>query len=123
MELKEFISETLQAVIAGVSDAQEKAKEHGAFVNPTNVTRTTSNIGENATWDKKTNNITQQVKFSVAITVEDKEAAGAKIGVVSSILNLGANADTENRNQSVSHISFNVPVMLPPNPINENNET
>ena len=118
MELKEFISETLQAVIAGVAEAQEKAKSYGAFVNPTNVTRTVSNIGENTTWDKTTNNITQQVKFSVAITVEDKENTGAKIGVVSSLLNLGVNANTENRNQSISHISFNVPVMLPPNPIN-----
>ncbi len=123
MELKEFISETLQAVIEGVVDAQQKSKAYGAYVNPTNVTRTTSNIGEDTTWDNKTNNITQQIKFNVAITVEEKEATGAKIGVVSSILNLGVNADTENKNQSVSNISFNVPVMLPPNPIAKKDET
>lgn len=35
MDLKDFVSETLKEIIAGVKEAQEYAKEHGAIINPT----------------------------------------------------------------------------------------
>ena len=34
MELKDFITETLTQMMEGVKNAQEKAKEFGAIINP-----------------------------------------------------------------------------------------
>lgn len=33
MDLKEFVSETLKEIIAGIKDAQEYAKENGSIIN------------------------------------------------------------------------------------------
>ena len=76
MDLKEFVSETLLSIITGVADAQKKAKDLGAFVNPGGLMRNINNVSDNAIWDNTTNNYAQQVSFDVAVTAEDT-ATGA----------------------------------------------
>ncbi len=113
MDLKEFVSETLISVITGVTDAQKKVEGHGAFVNPTGLMRSTSNISSNAVWDNSTNNYSQTVTFDVAITAEDTGKGGAKVKVLSGLLGGEFGGEKSNKNTLVSRVQFSIPVLFP----------
>jgi hypothetical protein len=113
MELKDFVSKSIQSIIQGVVEAQEAAKPHGAHVNPGGLMRTTTHIHNNAIWDNNTNNFAQIIAFDVAVTIEDSQTANAKIGVFSGFAGAKAGAETQDKNTVVSRLSFSVPVLLP----------
>lgn len=113
MDLKEFVSETLISIITGVNEAQQKAEEYGAHVNPAGLMRHTSNISDNAVWDNRTNVYAQPVSFDVAVTAEDTAQGGAKIKVFSGILDGGLGAEKTNKNVVASRVQFMVPVLFP----------
>lgn len=113
MELKQFISQALTAIVEGVVEAQEQTKKHGALVNPGGLRRTVKNISSDAIWDDSTNNFARSVSFDVAVTVEEGSKTNAKIGVAAGLLNLGAGGASENKQLAVSRIQFEVPLLLP----------
>ena len=113
MDLKDFVAETLTSILEGVSNAQEKAKELGAFVNPGGLMRNVSNVSDNSIWDNRTNNFAQQVNFDVAVTAEDSATGGAKIRVLSGILGGDIGGEKANKNSIVSRVQFSVPILLP----------
>lgn len=119
MELKEFLSETLLAIIAGVTDAQRKASEHGALVNPTGLMRNVSNVSDNAIWDNSNNNYARTISFDIAITAEDTATGGAKVKVLSGLLGGDIGGEKGNKNSVASRIQFVVPVLLPGHDIND----
>lgn len=113
MDLQDFISKALLAVIGGVSDAQKRASELGAHVNPGGLMRTTKSIADNSIWDNTTNNYARNISFDVAITVEEGTKTDAKINVLGGMFNLGAGGASENKQLAVSRIQFSVPILLP----------
>ena len=113
MELKQFISQALTAIVEGVAEAQNSTKEHGAFINPGGLTRTTRAISDDAIWDNTTNNFARLVSFDVAVTVEEGTKTSGKIGVAVGLLNLGTGGASENKQLAVSRIQFAIPVLLP----------
>lgn len=113
MELKDFISTTLAAIVDGVSEAQEKVQARGAHINPGGLMRTTRSIAENAIWDNRTNNYARTVTFDLAVTVEDGTRTNAKVGVVAGVFNLGAGGESSNRQQAANRVQFSVPILLP----------
>jgi len=113
MELKQFISQALSSIVEGVVEAQNQTRDHGAFINPGGLMRTTKSISDNAIWDNRTNNFARLVDFDIAVTVEEGTKTNAKIGVVAGLLNLGAGGASENKELAVSRIRFEVPVLLP----------
>ena len=119
MELKEFLSETLLAIIAGITDAQGKASEHGALVNPTGLMRNVNNVSDNAIWDNSNNNYARTISFDIAITAEDTATGGAKVTVLSGLLGGDIGGEKGNKNSVASRIQFAVPVLLPGQDIND----
>ncbi len=113
MELKDFISTTLTAIIDGVVDAQEKVQSKGAHINPGGLMRTTSKISENSIWDNKSNNFARMVEFDVALTVEDGSKTNAKVGVVAGVFNLAAGGESANKQLAVNRVQFSIPVLFP----------
>ncbi|MBN1904069.1 MAG: hypothetical protein JW927_03135 [Deltaproteobacteria bacterium] len=113
MELKQFISEALSSIVEGVVGAQSKTKNLGAFVNPGNLMKTSSEISKDVIWDNRTNNVARLISFDIAVTVEEGTKTNAKIGVVAGFLSLGAGGASENKQLAVSRIQFGVPVLLP----------
>ncbi|MHB0967324.1 MAG: hypothetical protein ACYC36_12805 [Bellilinea sp.] len=105
MKLDEFISETLNQIIDGVTIAQEHAKEKGALVAPRNRNLPIQNGLE-----------MQMVEFDVAITVSDSTAGKGGAGIIVAGLTLGGQVSGEISNQTLSHIKFSVSVWLPPQP-------
>ena len=113
MELKDFISTTLAAIVDGVVDAQEKVQSKGAHINPGGLMRTTSKISENSIWDNASNNFARMVQFDVALTVEDGTKTNAKVGVVAGVFNLGASGESANKQLAINRVQFSVPVLFP----------
>lgn len=113
MELKDFIAETLTAIVEGSIAAQERVSGKGAHVNPVGLTRTVKAIGENAVWDNTTNNFARSVTFDVGVTIEEGVQTNAKIGVLSGLISAGAGGQSDMRQQAVSRVSFTIPILLP----------
>jgi hypothetical protein len=119
MDLKEFVSETLISIISGVTDAQVRAEEIGAKINPSGLNKNYNKGSDNAVWDESNNNYAQTIAFDVAVTAEDNEKAGAKVKVIAGIFGADANAEKGTKNSLVTRVQFSVPVLLPPHDINK----
>lgn len=113
MDLQDFVSETIVSIVSGIKDAQEKTKEQGASVNPGGLMRKTDAVSNNSTWDNRTNNFTQPVAFDIAITAEDSAKGGAKVKVLSGLLNGDLGGEKGSKNVLASRIQFTVPVLFP----------
>lgn len=106
MNVKEFVSDTLEQIMTGVKDAQKLTKTSGATIVPYN--KTDSQIG-----------------FDVATTVSEAKEAGGKAGVTVFSIGAGVTGKFEASNSIVSRIAFSIPVDFPkgsepPNDLPEN---
>ncbi len=110
MNLEEFVAETLLQVIRGVERAQEALGDSTAAVAPT-VKSASADSKHIATHHgiAATN-----IQFDVAITVESNVKDTAKAGLAVLPVVIGGERGTSDRDQTVSRVSFNVPVQLPP---------
>lgn len=113
MELKEFVTETICAIVEGVILAQERTKSLGATVNPGGLMRTNKSISNDSLWDNSNNNIARIISFDVAVTVEAGAKAEAKIGVASGLLNFGTRGSVDSKEVGFSRVQFSVPLLLP----------
>ncbi|KJD33294.1 hypothetical protein PK35_05400 [Tamlana nanhaiensis] len=110
MELKEFIKTTLTQISQGIIEAQEEIDGTDMIVNP-------SGLATNQNGDKylRTDGwrYVQNIEINVGVTALEKEGEKAGIGIVTGFLSGGAQASTDNSNQTVSTIKFDIPVALP----------
>ena len=104
MDLKEFVSETLKEIIAGVKDAQEYAKENGACVNPTEFGTLAKPEHVIDMGDGKLS-IVQSISFDICVS--DKRTKSGKGGIEIVSGGYEGTKATENR------VKFSVAVALP----------
>ena len=110
MELKDFLSQTLTQIIEGVAESQQVAAGHGAAVNPAfNPMDNPARLGFINCYD----GYAQLVHFDVALTVSEGTGTKAGVGVFAGTFNLGASGQSNSASSSVSHVQFNVPLILP----------
>lgn len=113
MELKEFIKTTITQISQGIIEAQEELDGNDMIVNP-------SGLATNSNGDKylRTDGwrYVQNIEINVGVTAIEKEGEKAGIGIVTGILSGGAQASSDNSNQTVSTIRFDIPVALPSSP-------
>ncbi|QCX37922.1 hypothetical protein FF125_05555 [Aureibaculum algae] len=113
MELKEFIKTTLTQISQGIIEAQEEIDGSDMIINP-------AGLATNAGGDKylRTDGwrYVQNIEINVGVTAIEKEGEKAGIGIVTGILSGGAQASSDNSNQTVSTIKFDIPVALPSSP-------
>ncbi len=115
MDLKDFVANTISGIIEGLVEAQKRVAEHGAYVNPGNLMGSTKDRGESALWDNRNNNYARSIGFDVALTVQEGTNTGAKIGVATGVLNLGAGGASQNSQVAVNRVQFTVPILFPAN--------
>lgn len=53
------------------------------------------------------------IDFDLTVSITDNAETGAKVGVMASVIGLGASSKEGTQNASISKIRFNIPVMLP----------
>lgn len=116
MELKDFISETIQQISQGIVNAKEKCSELDVIVNP-DIT-----VGANGEYyipeEKNISHISMQrrvqlLNMDIAVTVTEasETSGGGKIGV--SILGANINSSGKSENTNVSRVKFSIPVCFP----------
>jgi hypothetical protein len=109
MNLERFVSESLLAIMKGVSSAADEAgKAEGKIggVNPTVAARGIDLI-----------KLVRDVSFDIAVTVstESSGGGGADIKVLSA--SIGGKGTVTKEDSRVSRISFSVPVLMRTNPL------
>jgi hypothetical protein len=112
MQLDEFISETLKAIIKGTKDSQEFAKENRAVVNPQIIGP--SGGTKYIRMDRDENNsIISDIDFDVAVTASSKQESGIGGGINVLSINLRGKKEETDLHQTVSRIKFTITVALP----------
>ena len=112
MELKTFVTETLNQIIDGVKDAQKNSAQQGGEVNPPIFTRPDKGQDRLQHMDIASA-LVQEVSFDVAVTAVEGTQTKGGIGVFIGVVGLGSQGQSNTSTQSVSRIKFSVPIMLP----------
>lgn len=114
MELKDFISTTIEQISLGVIEASEKCKEFGVIVNP-NIT-----IGSAGDFclpkHPQTVNIQRRVQLlEMDVAVREEQSTegtyNGKVGI--SVVNIGGATVDRNYSSNENRIKFTIPVCLP----------
>jgi hypothetical protein len=112
MELKDFISETMKALIDGIIAAQEYAKTKGAGVVPEGIKLAQTSGFSYIDKDKGVKYI-HNIQFDVAVTVNSSDKVQGGIGIFAGAVGIGTQAKIEEANSSLSRIKFEIPVIFP----------
>lgn len=120
MELKEFIKTTITQISQGIMEAQAELEGSDMIVNPSGLATSTNGDKYLRTdgW-----RYVQNIEINVGITAFEKEGGKAGIGIVTGILSGGAQTSTDNSNQIVSTVKFDIPVALPSSPTPKGHKT
>jgi len=122
MELKDFISSTIEEISRGILSAGENLKDTNAVVSPDDFkihSDSSQSFGRTRARGQRHEDmgtrVVQKVAFDIAVTVDesDKANAGAKISVLS--IGLGGGVESTTKSGTVSRINFSVPVVFPSN--------
>ena len=116
MDLRTFISQSLQEIIVGVRSAQEYLVQHptGAKVNPRGITALKKDSkGTTQPFDMQTKLPVHQVEFDVAVTVAQASEGKAGGGLLVAGLGIGGQKASSSESSSVSRIRFSVPIVWP----------
>jgi hypothetical protein len=115
VDLKDFVANTIAGIVEGMVEAQSRISPSGAYVNPGNLMGSTTDRGEAALWDNRNNNYARSISFDVALTVQEGTNTGAKIGVATGLLNLGASGASQSGQMAVNRVQFSIPILFPSN--------
>ncbi|MFQ7266179.1 MAG: hypothetical protein ACLRPS_04805 [Paraprevotella clara] len=103
MDLQEFVSETIKAIISGTRDAQEFAAKNDACVNPYEFgTRTPEHVID---MGDGTLSIVQPISFDLCIEDTSSKKGKAGIQVVS--------GKYESESKATNRVKFSIAVSLP----------
>ena len=111
MDLRDFVSETLIQIADGVKQAQEKATEIGARVNP-KLTGGATHAAQHG-FLAASGAPAQIVQFDVALTVKEGSGTKGGIGIFAGAVTLGSSGQSNVENSSVSRVKFSVPLSFP----------
>ncbi len=112
MNLQEFVTQTIIAIINGVADAKTKLGEDR--VNPeVDAFDRNHNAANSVRLMDKKGNIMRNVTFDVAVTASQDTGTKGSIGIFVAGVGLGTQGQTEKSNSTVSRVQFTVPVILP----------
>ena len=110
MELKEFVTETLIAILEGVNAASKRAEESklNGVVNPF-----WTDEAEKGDWK----DYVQPVEFDVAVTATDKVSGGGKASIkLFTVAEVGAEGSKGTERSTVNRIRFSIPIVPPGTP-------
>jgi len=112
MNLQEFVTQTLSAIINGVRDAKDTLGD--AHVNPI-VDSYDCNIhgAKMGHLMDERGNLIRNVDFDVAVTASEETETKGGIGVFVAGIGLGSQGQVDKGNASVSRVKFTIPVSLP----------
>jgi hypothetical protein len=116
MELKDYISETINQIVLGITEAQKKTEGLDLIINPS-IT-----IGKDGDFfvpkpEKANLSImqrrVQQIEMDICVTVTETEtnSVGGKIGV--SVFGVGADSSGQKGTSNQNRVKFAIPICFP----------
>ena len=108
MELRDFIKETIENIIDGVSAAQLSIRDKGAKINPKNV-----QFNENGKFNDLNSGMPRYIEFDVGLTSVNKSGSSEGIGVFLGTISLGKKNDQGIEHTAITKIKFSLPLVLP----------
>jgi len=112
MELKEFVSESIKQIVAGIFEAQGACKMSRARVNPSKLNLDLDNL-QGEVVDLDSGMLLSSIEFDVAVTTEEGKEAKGGIGVFVGTVGIGSQGQTDSKTSSMSRLKFNVPICFP----------
>jgi hypothetical protein len=109
MELKDFIKNTLEQIVEGVSLAQVTISENGGVINPSSI-----GYQKDGQWTQYNHAMPQTIEFNVCLTSTKTADSREGIGVFLGPINLGKKNDSGTEQVAVTRVQFTVPLVLPP---------
>lgn len=108
VELKEFVSETLKQIFAGIEDAQ-KVCPNGA-INPTDIRL----MGDKAQGYLHSNySMLKTIDFDIAVSVSKEKETKGRLGIFVGPIGVGAQGTSDSASSTINRIKFSVPVAFP----------
>lgn len=114
MELKDFISNTIEQISLGILEASEKCNQYGVIVNP-NIT-----IGKQGDFciPKKPEYVdiqrrVQLIDMDIAVTVIESEEGKIEGKLGTSFIGVGGKSQEGKSTSNESRVKFSIPVCLP----------
>ena len=114
MDLKQFIQQTIEGIVDGVTAAQESIRSKGAEINPKSV-----QFQDNGQWNRHNSGMPRQVEFDVGLTSTSRSGSSEGIGVFLGSVNLGKKNDGGTEHTAATRIRFTVPLVLPTGTAND----
>lgn len=113
VDLKDFISDAIVDLCEGLSDAKERLKDKGAYVNPPVQGMAEAKGRTVYTHAHGSGHQCALVDFDIAITASQKTAAegGGRVSVVG--VSFGSEVNGESASSTVSHVKFTLPIAFP----------
>jgi len=116
IDLKSFISSSLQQIMEGCRQAQDNLHDRSHARICPRVDQTFSEgaqgvkdvIGQTETF-----RLVHAIDFDVAVTVTDEKDEKYGIGVIAAFVSAGAGEQVSQTNSAVSRIKFSIPVCYP----------
>ena len=112
MNLKEFITETISAIVEATSDLQGEYERRGMIINPPVSVRERDLYEEGSA--AHTYRRVEVVEFDVAVTASRETGGGGKAGL--KILSVEAGVDGKHaaKSENVSRVRFSIPIAMQP---------
>lgn len=110
MDLKEFITETMNGIIEATNDLQDQWTDHGVIVNPPTDSKKSELYEEGGTGHIFRQ--IQDVKFDVAVTAATETGGGGKAGLKVFSAEVGVKGEHTRQNEEVSRVEFTIPLTL-----------
>ncbi len=121
MDLKDFIKETVSAIVSATAELQQELAPTGAIINPPTSGNSDMTFEKNSAFH--TLRKVEVVDFDVAVTARSETSGEAKVGVSILMVEIGGKADHGKATENASRVRFQIPIVLPPSPEEDKNLT
>jgi hypothetical protein len=115
MELKDYISETIQQIVIGITDAQTAVEGMDVIINPDKTIGEKGNfwVPMKDSMELRIERRVQVIEMDILIGVleSDKNSIGGKVGI--NVFGFGANTEGQIENTNQNRVKFSIPICLP----------
>ena len=116
MDVKEFVSETLTQIVAGITEANKEIHSKGAYIVSSNLKEANGLPARETYSDDKNNqrHIVREINFDISVVVSDSAQSGVKGGLqVFSFMHADGGVENNTSSSSMHRIKFSLPLAMP----------
>ncbi len=110
MELKTFVTETLNQILSGIYEARKS--EHGWAI-CTEINANSEEATKLKTFLTRHRQPIFNIDFNVAVTVEKGTDTKGTIEVLGGFLKLASGGESNSSNNTINRVKFSVPIQMP----------